>query len=47
MNIPDDFEDIPTTYKLKLILDESANFKPAVIYLANSTAMRSRLLNFQ
>ena len=47
MNIPDDFEDLPTTYKLKIILDESANIKPTAIYLANSTAMRSRLLNFQ
>ena len=45
MNIPTDFEDLPTPDKLKLILNEPSNIKPTAIYVANSLDLRSRLQN--
>ena len=45
MNLPADFEVLPTPEKLKVILNEPSNIKPTAIYIANSLDMRSRLQN--
>ena len=45
MNVSGDFEDLPTPNKLRLILNESVNIKSTAIYISNSMAIRSRILN--